>query len=159
MGFNSVERMLRNVVQRMKSENYNGFHASAVMVLQIVLERSLEIKQAYLKWTMVEFRGVDLCTERDQMQCEMLDCRGGHDATEAKSQKLAGAGTMPTKLARAGTMPPKFAGAGTMPPGTMPPKLAGAGTIPSNLMIEACRGGHDATKACKGGHDATEACV
>ena len=83
MGFNSVERMLRNVVHRMKSENYNGFHASAVMVLQIVLERSLEIKQAYLKWTMVEFRGVDLCTERDQMQCEMLDCRVGHDATEA----------------------------------------------------------------------------
>ena len=110
MGFNSVERMLRNVVHRMKSENYNGFHASAVMVLQIVLERSLEIKQAYLKWTMVEFRGVDLCTERDQMQCEMLDCRGGHDATEAKSQKLAGTTMLP------GTMPPKLAGAGTMPP-------------------------------------------
>ena len=46
MGFNSVERMLQNVVHRMKSENYNGFHASAVTVLQIVLKRSLEMKQS-----------------------------------------------------------------------------------------------------------------
>ena len=46
MGLDSVERMLRNVVQRMKSENCNGFHANAVVVLQIVLERSLKMKQS-----------------------------------------------------------------------------------------------------------------
>ena len=49
MELDSVERMLRNVVQRMKSENclnHNGFHASIAVVLQIVLKRSLQMKQS-----------------------------------------------------------------------------------------------------------------
>ena len=43
------QRGAGNVVQRMKSENcvnHNGFHASVAAVLQIVLERSLKMKQS-----------------------------------------------------------------------------------------------------------------
>ena len=43
------QRGAANVVQRMKSENclsHNGFHAGVVAVLQIVLERSLKMKQS-----------------------------------------------------------------------------------------------------------------